>query len=244
MAGHDVFKLIMIETTITIDGPAASGKTTVGYQLAEKLGYVFLDTGVMYRAVTLVTLNRDIDPNNEAAVVEIANNLQFDISPEVDHPDGRHYTVLVNGEDATWQIRSPGVNENVSVVSSYPAVRAEMVRLQREFAAGHAVVMVGRDIGTVVLPNAPLKFYMDATAEIRALRRLSDHLVRNYNSVEFEKILADIERRDAIDSSRAHSPLKPAEDAVVIDTSQLTPNGVLEKMIESVEERGLPDLAA
>ena len=233
----------MIETTITIDGPAASGKTTIGYQLAQKLGYTFLDTGVMYRAVTLAVLNQAIDPENEDAVVAVARTLDFDIAHEVGHEDGRHYTVLVNGEDATWEIRKPEVNRNVSAVSAYPGVRQALVVLQRKFAKEHeATVMVGRDIGTVVLPDAPLKIYLDATAEIRARRRMGDHLQRNYNTVEFEKILADIMRRDKIDSSREHSPLKPAEDALIIDTTELTPKGVLQAMVEAVTERGLPVL--
>lgn len=234
----------MIETTITIDGPAASGKTTVGYQLAQKLGYVFLDTGVMYRAVTLAVLNQAIAPNDEESVVAIARSLSFDIQPETGHEDGRLYTVLVNGEDATWEIRKPEVNRNVSVVASYPDVREAMVELQRIFAKKHpATVMVGRDIGTVVLPDAPLKIYLDATAEIRALRRMGDHLQRNYNTLEFEKILADIERRDAIDSSREHSPLKPADDALIIDTSELTPEWVLQAMVDAAVARNLPILA-
>ncbi|MEM8858282.1 MAG: (d)CMP kinase [Chloroflexota bacterium] len=221
-------------TTITIDGPAASGKTTIGYQLAEKLGYIFLDTGVMYRAVTLAALNQAIDPHNEPAVIKVAENLKFEIQPEKNHPDGRHYTVLVNGEDATWEIRKTEVNQNVSAVSAYPEVREQMVRLQREFAEGNNVVMVGRDIGTVVLPDAPVKLYLEASAEIRARRRMGDHLNRNYNTVEFEKILADIIRRDQIDSSREHSPLKPAADAIVIDTSTMTPDGVLDTMWQAI----------
>ena len=230
----------MIETTITIDGPAASGKTTIGYELAQAIGYVFLDTGVMYRVVTLAALNANIDPQDEASVVQIAQTLDFDIHPEIDHVDGRHYTVLVNGADATWELRKTAVNQNVSAVASYSLVREELVRLQREFAEGHATVMVGRDIGTVVLPDAPLKIYLEATAEIRARRRMGDHLQRNYNTVEFEKILADIIRRDEIDSSREHSPLKPAADALIIDTSELTPEGVLQAMLNAAKERGLP----
>ncbi|MEM9773974.1 MAG: (d)CMP kinase [Chloroflexota bacterium] len=226
-------------TTITIDGPAASGKTTIGYQLAEKLGYIFLDTGVMYRAVTLAALNQGIDPHNEPAVISVAEILDFKIQPEKGHEDGRHYTVWVNGEDATWEIRNPDVNKNVSAVSAYPEVRDHMVRLQREFAEGNSVVMVGRDIGTVVLPDAPVKIYLDASAEIRARRRMGDHLNRNYNTVEFEKILADIVRRDEIDSSREHSPLKPAADAIVIDTTKLKQEDVLHSMWQAINGRSL-----
>jgi cytidylate kinase len=221
--------------TITIDGPAASGKTTVGYQLAERLNAIFLDTGVMYRAVTFATLTQGVDPKNEPQVIGIALAMKFEIKPEKDHADGRHYTVYVDGADATWDIRKPQVNQNVSAVSSYLAVRAEMVRMQREFAEGHSVVMVGRDIGTVVLPQAPVKFYLDASAEIRAARRVEDNLIRKDSSVEFEKILTEIKRRDKIDSSREHSPLCPAKDAIIIDTGLYTPEGVLEKMLEVIE---------
>ena len=221
-------------TIITIDGPAASGKTTVGYQLAEKLGFIFLDTGVMYRAVTFATLLQKISPQDEDAVTQVARGMDFAVRPEKDHPDGRHYTVLVDGADVTWEIRSPQVNENVSAVSSYAGVRAEMVRMQREFAEGHMVVMVGRDIGTVVLPDAPIKFYLDASAEIRAKRRMGDRMARIGSEAEFEKILADIQRRDEIDSSRKHSPLRPADDAIIIDTGRYTPNGVIEKMLEMI----------
>ena len=223
-----------LPTVITIDGPAASGKTTVGYQLAEKLGFIFLDTGVMYRAVTLATLVQGIDPKNEEAVTRVAQAMIFEVKPEQDHPDGRHYTVYVDGVDATWDIRNPQVNQNVSIISSYPGVRTEMVRMQREFAEGHALIMVGRDIGTVVLPEAPIKFYLDASAEIRAERRMGDRLARNGNDAEFEKILADIKRRDKIDSSREHSPLRPADDAIIIDTGEYTPEGVIEKMLEII----------
>ena len=226
-------------TTITIDGPAASGKTTIGYQLAEKLGYIFLDTGVMYRAVTLAALNQGVDPHNQPAVIAVAQTLDFKIDPEKGHADGRHYTVMVNGEDATWALRSAGVNKNVSAVSAYPAVREQMVRLQRAFAEGTNVVMVGRDIGTVVLPHAPVKIYLDASAEVRAARRMGDHQNRNADTVAFEKILADIVRRDEIDSGREHSPRKPAADAVVIDTSDLEQEAVLEAMWQVVVRGGV-----
>lgn len=228
----------ILPTTITIDGPAASGKTTVGYQLAERLDYIFLDTGIMYRAVTLATLVQGVDPKNAEAVTAVALAMEFEVKPEKDHPDGRHYTVYVDGIDATWEIRNPQVNENVSLISAYPEVRAELVRMQREFAEGHSVVMVGRDIGTVVLPDAPVKFYLDASAEIRAKRRMEDRLTRRTKSIEFEELLADIKRRDNIDSNREHSPLRPAEDAIIIDTGLYTPEGVLEKMLAVILNQG------
>ncbi|MDJ0754666.1 MAG: (d)CMP kinase [Ardenticatenaceae bacterium] len=215
---------------ITIDGPAASGKSTVGLMLAKKLNYLFLDTGCMYRAVTLAILNRQVDPADEAAAVHIAKTSSIDIASAKGFDDGRLYTVFLEGQDVTWEIRSPEVDAHVSLVSSYKEVRAEMVRQQRLIAHDRAVVMVGRDIGTVVLPNAPLKLFITASAEERARRRLQDRQQQGI-SASYEEILADIKRRDIFDSEREHSPLKPANDAVIIDTSQENPNEVLDRIL-------------
>ena len=158
-------------TVIAIDGPAASGKTTVGKLLAEAMGYLFLDTGCMYRATTLAVLQQGIDVEDETAVTQLAQSIDIDIQPINGNEDGRQYTVMLNGTDVTWEIRSPKVDGNVSQVSTYQAVRQEMVRRQREFGSRGKVIMVGRDIGTVVMPNAPLKLYVNATPEERARRR-------------------------------------------------------------------------
>lgn len=215
---------------IAIDGPAASGKTTIGRQLADKLGYLLLDTGIMYRAATLAVLRHGVDPADEAAVVNIAQALDLQIKP-ADHDDGRSNTVVLDGEDVTWDLRSPAVEAHVSQVSKYGGVRREMVRHQRSIAAEGHFVVVGRDIGTVVLPDAPCKLYITASAEERARRRLADRQAQGNHAEGYEAILADIERRDRIDSNRQNSPLRAADDAIVIDTSEQTPAQILDYIL-------------
>ena len=219
---------------IAIDGPAASGKSTVARLLAEELNYLFLDTGCMYRATTYAALAADLDLNDETAVTELATQLQLDIRPAKGETDKRHYTVLLNGHDITWEIRSPQVDKNVSLVSSYIGVRQEMVKRQRAFGQRGHVVMVGRDIGTVVMPKAPLKLYITATPEERARRRLRDREQQGHND-SYERILADVKRRDQIDSNREHSPLRPAEDAIIIDTTDTAVPDIIANIIQMVK---------
>jgi cytidylate kinase len=220
-------------STIAIDGPAASGKSTVGELLARQLGYLYFDTGVMYRAVTWAALDRGVPIEDEAAVTALAGELHIDVtSPTVD--DGRQYTVLADGVDITWEIRTPEVNAAVSPVSAYPGVRREMVRQQRRVAKCGQVVMVGRDIGTVVLPGADLKIYLDASVEERARRRWAEEQARGENS-DYEAVLASMRRRDEIDSGREASPLRAAEDAVVLDTTALDIDGVMAKVMRLIE---------
>jgi CMP/dCMP kinase len=195
----------MTTTTIAMDGPAASGKSTVGRLLAEKLNYVMLDTGFMYRAVTLAALNAGLNLEDETAVTQLAAALNLNVLPAAGHADGRHYTALLNGADVTWALRTPEIDANVSLVSSYQGVRQEMVRRQREFGQRGGIVMVGRDIGTVVMPDAPLKLYITASAEERARRRWRDRQAQGHPD-SFEAILADVKRRDAFDSSRNIPP--------------------------------------
>ena len=216
-------------TVIAIDGPAASGKSTAGYILARELGFLYLDTGSMYRAATLAALIAGIDPDNEAAVSALSRDLDLQIKPASGAADGRQYTVLLDGDDVTWELRSPDVDAHVSVVSSFPRVREEMVRRQREIARMGSVVMVGRDIGTVVIPDAPLKLYITASPEVRARRRWLDRKAQGHEA-DYAEILADINRRDEFDSRRKHSPLRPAEDAVIIDNTDLDPEEVLTKI--------------
>lgn len=223
----------MTTTTIAMDGPAASGKSTVGRLLAEKLNYVMLDTGFMYRAVTLAALNAGLNLEDETAVTQLAATLNLDVLPAAGHADGRHYTALLNGADVTWALRTPEIDANVSLVSSYQGVRQEMVRRQREMGERGGVVMVGRDIGTVVMPDAPLKLYITASAEERARRRWRDRQAQGHPD-SFEAILADVKRRDAFDSGRQHSPLKPAADALIIDTTGLTPEEIVDDIIEQL----------
>ncbi len=216
---------------ITIDGPAASGKSTIGLMLAQRLGYLCLDTGSMYRALTLAVLRRDLRPEDEAGVTALASICDLDILPLAGETDGRLYTVLLDGKDVTWDLRLPEVDAFVSQVSTYPAVRAEMVRRQRAVGQRGKVVMIGRDIGTVVMPDAPLKLYITASPQERARRRLIDRQQRGHQD-DYETILADVIRRDHADSSRKHSPLRPAADAVIIDTTNRSADEVLGEIMK------------
>ncbi len=204
---------------IAIDGPAASGKSTLGFRLAEALGYLFFDTGVMYRAVTWAVIERKIDANDEAAVTVLAEQVVIDVrSPSAS--DGRACDVLVDGRDATWEVRKPEVEAYVSVVAAYPGVRKALSAQQRRIGLRGQVVMVGRDIGTVVLPEADLKIYLDASAEIRAKRRY-DEVINRGGSADYDAILANVRERDRIDSTRAVAPLTAAEDAIRLDSDSL-----------------------
>jgi cytidylate kinase len=224
--------------TIAIDGPAASGKSTVGEALARRLNYLYFDTGVMYRAVTWAALERGIPIEDEDAVTALARELRIEVT-EPTAADGRQYTVLADGVDVTWAIRTPAVDANVSPVSAYPGVRRALVAQQRRVAAGVAVVMVGRDIATVVLPDADLKIYLDATVEERARRRWREREERG-KDVDYQAVLESMRRRDQIDSSRDASPLRPARDSVLIDTTDLTVDQVVAEAERLVEEQGCP----
>jgi len=220
-------------STIAVDGPAASGKSTIGGLLAERLGYLYFDTGVMYRAVTWAAIARGIDVADEAGVTGLAERLRIDvIRPTV--ADGRQYTVLADGQDVTWKIRRSEVNWGVSPVSAYPGVRAALTAQQRRIGQKGKIVMVGRDIGTVVLPDADLKIYLDATVEERAGRRYRETLARS-ELAEFDEVLASVQLRDEIDSGRAHAPLRAAEDAVVVDTTALGIEAVLDRVLVLVD---------
>ena len=222
---------------IAIDGPAASGKSTIGNLLAQRLGYLYFDTGVMYRAVTWVALQRGVPIDDEGAVTRLAQELEIDVTrPTV--ADGRQYTVLVDGVDVTWEIRRPEVDSNVSPVSAYPGVRAALITMQRRIAAAGQVVMVGRDIGTVVMPDADLKIYLDAAVEERARRRYCEAVARG-EPANLREVLRMMRRRDAIDSTRAAAPLRAAPDAVVIDTTCMSIDevmGTIEALLCPVEE--------
>ena len=218
---------------IAIDGPAASGKSTVGLRLANELGYVFFDTGVMYRAITWLTLARGIDVHDEATVTALAEAAQIDIGP-ASKPDGRICDVLVDGQDITWETRSRKVDENVSIVSAYAGVRRALSQQQRRIGQRGRIVMVGRDIGTVVLPDADLKIYLDATAEERARRRYDEIRARG-GKTEYESILKRVRERDRIDSTRDVAPLKAAKDAVVLDSDQLNEDQVFERVLALVK---------
>jgi len=214
---------------IAIDGPAASGKSTLGKRLADALGFLFFDTGVMYRAVTWLALQRGLDMQDEIAITALAESTPIDVLPP-SQPDGRACDVRVEGQDITWQTRRPEVDANVSVVSAYAGVRRALTAQQRRIGLRGRVVMVGRDIGTVVLPEAGLKIYLDASAGERARRRY-DELIARGEPADYDEILAKVIARDRIDSTRDLAPLKAADNAVVLDSDNLNADQVFQRSL-------------
>jgi CMP/dCMP kinase len=223
-------------THIAIDGPAGSGKSTVGEQLARRLGYLYIDTGAMYRALAWLALQEKVDITSGPALARLAQHAGIVIShPKID--DGRQYTVTVRGNDVTWDIRSAAVTSAVSPVSAHPEVRAILIAQQREMAQQHdSIVMVGRDIGAVVLPDADLKIYLTASLQERARRRhaeLAERLGEHSPALpSIEEVLLDIQRRDEIDRDN----MRPAQDAIVIITDNLSVAQVLEIICSYLEE--------
>ena len=215
---------------VAVDGPSGTGKSTMCRALAKRLDAKYVDTGAMYRVATLAVLRAGVDPADTAKVIEATANLPLEVS---DDPDSTE--VLFAGEDVKAEIRGAEVTKHVSAVSAIPEVRVNLVELQRKLAreAGRAIVE-GRDIGTVVLPDAPAKVFMTASAEVRAKRRYDQDIAAG-READYDAVLADVQRRDQADSSRATSPLKPADDAVLVDTSEMTPDEVLAALTEVVE---------
>ena len=211
-----------------IDGPAGSGKSTLAKLLAEKIGGVYIDTGAMYRAVTARALDAAIAPSNESAVGEIADSINIEFKRE-----GALQKTFVDGVDFSARIRQPDVNASVSIVAAQSAVRKRMVALQREMGKHGRVVMEGRDIGTNVFPDADVKFFLVADDTVRAKRRLAEMDAKAAN-VNHDTVLANLRERDAIDSTRAEAPLRKAEGAVEIDTSDLTIDQVLQNMLKII----------
>jgi len=224
--------MTLLPRTIAIDGPAGSGKSTLGMLLAKDLAYLYFDTGVMYRAVTLAAIRAGLDAADEVRIGKLAQEIRIDVQPP-GKEDGRYYDVLLDGEDVTWEIRSDAVNANVSPVSTYAEVREAMTVQQRRIAQENTVVMVGRDIGTVVMPDAELKIFLDASVEVRAHRRYQE-LIRRGDKADFNAVLQSLENRDRIDSNRLIAPLKPAEDAIVVQSDCLNIQEVFEKVRELV----------
>ncbi|MEX0749686.1 MAG: (d)CMP kinase [Dehalococcoidia bacterium] len=215
---------------IAIDGPAASGKSAVGVAVATRLGFRFFDTGAMYRAVTWYALRRNIDVHDPHALATLVEHASVTVR-EAPRGSADATSVRVDGEDATPHLRDSPVEAHVSVVSRVPGVRRALVRIQRELASDGAVVMAGRDIGTVVLPDADCKIYLDASREVRAQRRRKQILDAG-GEADYDDLLADLERRDGIDSSRPASPLTAAPDAVIINTDNLSVDEVVERIVE------------
>ncbi len=215
---------------IALDGPAASGKSTLGRTLADSLGYLFFDTGVMYRAITWIALQRDLNLRDEALITELAQKAQIDIRPP-SKADGRACDVIIGDKDVTWDMRDGEVDANVSVVSAYAGVRQALSEQQRRIGMRGRIVMVGRDIGTVVLPEADLKIYLDASAEERAKRRF-DEIIARGEKADYDEILRKVIERDRIDSTRAVAPLRPADDAIIIDSDKMNAEQVLARVME------------
>jgi cytidylate kinase len=224
---------------IAIDGPAASGKSTLAQALAEKLGYVYFDTGAMYRAVTLVALNRNVNLSDENELEKIARETNIELKPASKN-DGRLSDVFIDGVDSTFAIRTKEVDNNVSAVSAFPRVRKALTEKQRVVGERGGVVMAGRDIGTVVLPNARLKIYLEASLEERARRRHAELLERGVKP-SLDQIKEGLRERDKIDSGRAVAPLRPAVDAVILNSDGMRKEQVVEKVMQLVEQKQTMD---
>lgn len=223
--------------TIALDGPAASGKSTVALIVARRLGWLYFDTGAMYRAITYLALERGIPLTNGDLLGELARTTTIEIDPPAaDKQDGRQYTVSIGDEDITWGLREQRVDQHVSTVAAHPPVRSALKEQQRRIGLRGHVIMVGRDIGTVVLPEAPVKIYLDASVEERARRRCREILARG-EAADYEQILADMRSRDARDSNRATAPLRPAEDAIHLNSDFMSIERVAETIILYAQER-------
>ncbi|WP_396835337.1 (d)CMP kinase [Mycobacterium sp. ITM-2016-00316] len=217
---------------IALDGPAGTGKSSVSRGLARTLGLRYLNTGAMYRIVTLAVLRAGVDVTDAQRVADIADDVDLAVGYDPDED-----RAFLAGEDVSFEIRGDEVTGAVSAVSAVPAVRARLVQLQRELAAGDGgVVVEGRDIGTVVLPDADVKIFLTASAEVRAQRRHAQNIA---NGIEdsYEAVLADVKRRDHLDSTRAVSPLRAAQDAVIVDTSDMNEAQVIDHLQELVQQR-------
>ncbi len=219
----------MKKFSIALDGPSGSGKSTIAKFLSKKLNILYLDTGAMYRATALKTLSLGIDTFDEAGVSTFIDNIDLDIK----YVDGEQRTFL-DGEDVSKKIREPHVSMAASNVSSLKCVRLKMVDMQRKIANTMSCVLDGRDIGSYVLPNAEYKFYVTASVDVRATRRYKE-LIEKGHEVDFEKLKAEIEQRDYNDKNRDFAPLKQAEDAIYLDTSDMTIEEVLDKIISYIE---------
>lgn len=212
-------------SAIAIDGPAASGKTAVGTEIARRLDYRFLDTGAMYRAVTLIALDAGIDLEDQAALTELTRHSRIEL---VGGPSGDR--LVVDGRDVTGELRAPEVDSNVSRVSAVRGVRIELVEQQREVADQGPIVMVGRDIGTVVLPDARVKVYLNASVEVRTWRRVRDMNACGRDA-SYERVLEELQLRDSTDSERYESPLRPAAEALIIETDDMSVDEIAEKVL-------------
>lgn len=220
----------MKKMNIAIDGPASAGKSTIAKKVAEQLRYIYLDTGAMYRTLTYAALSNEVDLQDEEALHTLLKGIRITFLTA----ENEMQRVFLNDEDVTDSIRSEEVTQNVSLVSSFAKVREEMVARQKSIARSGGVVMDGRDIGTVVLPDAEVKIFMTATAEERALRRYKENIAKGMTT-SLEELTEDMKRRDHLDSTRSVSPLKKAEDAIVLDSTHLEIDEVVKQILGIIE---------
>jgi cytidylate kinase len=213
---------------IAIDGPAAAGKSTVAKLVAKQLNITYIDTGAMYRAFTLYVLRQGVDPQNQLATEAFIANVKVTLSPTGE--------VFLNGENVALEIREPKVSSQVSYIASYKAIRLSLVDAQRHMAGNQSVVMDGRDIGTYVLPDANIKIFQIASVETRAVRRYEENLAKGIVCT-LDSVEEDLRHRDYIDSHREFAPLKPASDSILIDTSFMTVNEVVERILDIVHKK-------
>ena len=217
-----------MKVAIAIDGPAAAGKSTVAKKVAEIKGYTYIDTGAMYRAFTWYCLKKGVNCQDEQACVALIPEVNIELKPG--------HVVLCNGEDVSGPIRESNVSGNVSYIASYKDIRLFLVEQQRKMAEKVSVIMDGRDIGTYVLPNAEVKIYQIASVETRAVRRYEENIGKGMKCT-LEEIEEDVRKRDYIDSHRAFAPLKPAPDSILLDTSFMSVDEVVNKVVEIIDKR-------
>lgn len=222
---------------IAIDGPAGAGKSTVALRVAQRLGFLLVDTGALYRAVALAAREAGVDWNDEDALGELASTLQLEFQRVPDEPENAPPHLFLNGRDRSEDIRTPEISLGASEVSKHPSVRHTLLSLQRRLGERGGVVLEGRDIGTVVFPDAELKVFLTASPESRATRRVSDLAERGIIA-DFGQTLADIQLRDERDANRQVSPLRAAADAVTLDTTHLDVDSVVEQLAELARSKG------
>ncbi len=225
--------MIMKNVIITVDGPSGAGKGTLCYALAEKLGFDFLDSGAIYRITALDALKKQVNLENEDAVAEVGCNLNVQFVP-----DNGEVNVILDGENVGDQIRTAEAGQNASKVAAFPKVREALLQRQRDFACEKGLVADGRDMGTIVFPEAQIKLFLDASAEERAKRRVKQLQLKGFNA-NFEQILGEIKERDYRDRNRAVAPLVPAKDALVLDSTHLSIDEVIRQALEYISSKGL-----